>query len=415
MSLPWIKRYGPEKLADIKGQDLAIEKLNDFVCNFKKHKKKAVIIYGPSGCGKTSSILALAKHHQKELIEVNASDFRNKDMIEEKIGNAIKQQSLLSKSKIILIDEINGLSGTKDRGGIPAIASLISISSFPVIMTADNPFDKKFSALRSKSMLVEFQPLNFDTVYSILSGMCRKEKIGCDDKALRTLARSAGGDLRAAINDLQAFSNNGCFTYSDLEFLPERNKAESMQNALIKIFRGSDLRLALGAFDNINEDIEKAILWIDENLPDAYPPEDLAKAYDALSRADVFLGRIPRQQHWRFLVYANALAAAGICAAKTSNRKICTYKQSLRILKLWRANIKYQKRKAIAEKIAAKTHSSLRRALQDSLPYIKLIFQNNKKEAGSLGEEFAFDEEEINWLLERPTSSAFGNSLYPRH
>ncbi len=400
MSLPFVKKYEPKILADIKGQDLTIEKLNDFICNFKKHKKKAVIIYGPSGCGKTSSVLALAKHHKKELIEVNASDFRNKDLIEEKIGNAIKQQSLIAKGKIILLDEIDGLSGTKDRGGIPAIASLISMSSFPVIMTADNPFDKKFNSLRSKSMLVEFQPLNFAVVHSILSEICRKEKLVYDDKALRTLARSAGGDLRAAINDLQAFSNNNCLSCSDLEFLPERNKAESMQTALIKIFKGSDLRLALGALNNVEGDIEKAVLWLDENLPNEYAPEDLAKAYDMLSRTDVFLGRIPRQQHWRFLVYANALATAGICAAKTSkNRNVCNYKQSLRILKMWRANIKYQKRKAIAEKIAAKTHCSLRRALQDSLPYVKLIFQSNPKEAGILNEEFAFDEEEINWLL----------------
>lgn len=400
MALPWIKKYEPKKLADIKGQELAVSRLNDFIVNFRKQKKKAVIIYGPAGCGKTASIVALAKHYNLEFIEVNASDFRNKEQIEAKVANALRQQSLFHKGKLVLIDEVDGLAGNKDRGGIGAIAELLSASAFPVIMTADNPFDKKFNSLRSKSMLIEFQPLNFAVVYGVLSEISRKEKLVYNNKALRTLARSAGGDLRAAINDLQAFSNNNCLSCSDLEFLPERNKVESMQNALMKIFKGSDLRLALGALDNVEGDIEKVILWLDENLPNEYAPEDLAKAYDVLSRTDVFLGRIPRQQHWRFLVYANALATAGICAAKTSkNRKVCNYKQSLRILKLWRANIKYQKRKAIAEKIAAKTHCSLRKALQDSVPYVKLIFQSNTKEAGILNEEFAFDEEEINWLL----------------
>ena len=137
-----------------------------------------------------------------------------------------------------------------------------------------------------------------------------------------------------------------------------------------------------------------------QNLPEEYQkPEDLARAYDCLSRADVFNGRIRRWQHWRFLVYVNALISAGVAVAKDEKYKSFTsYKPTTRILKLWRANMKYQKRKSIASKIADKTHTSSKRALQDTLPYLSIIFRKNKKLAGQLAQEFELDKDEVEWL-----------------
>ena len=142
------------------------------------------------------------------------------------------------------------------------------------------------------------------------------------------------------------------------------------------------------------------MLWIDENLPKEYTnPEELAAAYDCLSKADVFLGRIRRWQHWRFLVYANALATAGVATAKKEKyQKFVPYTPTTRILKLWRAKMKYMKRKAIAEKIADKTHISTRKAIQDMVPFVKAIFERRGRQAESLSSYFGFDMEEVEWL-----------------
>ncbi len=397
--LPWTKKYEPKHLADIKGQDDAVNELNNFIVNFSKQKKKAVIVYGPAGCGKTATATILAGHHNLELVEVNASDFRNKAGVEAKIGNSIKQQSLFFRGKLIFIDEIDGLSGAKDRGGVSAIASLIVSTTFPVIMALADPWDQKFSQLRSKSLIVEFKQLDFDVVYDTLKNICKRETVSYEDKALRSLARYSGGDMRAAINDLQSFSHKKSFLEADLAALPERHRVESMQNALVKIFKGADIKMALVAFDNLNEDIAKAVLWIDENLPQEYSSNDLAEAYWMLSRADVFRGRIIRRQHWRFLVYAAALASAGICASKSSkNRQMLEYKPTSRILKLWRANIKYQQRKAVAGRIAAFTHCSLKTALKSSLPYLQFICRNSPAQAEMLTIELNLEDEEASWL-----------------
>src|SRR3989344_970244 len=113
--------------------------------------------------------------------------------------------------------------------------------------------------------------------------------------------------------------------------------------------------------------MEKIFLWIDENLPREYDkPDDLAKAYDVLSRADVMYGRISRWQHWRFLSYVSELLTAGIAVSKKEKySKFVQYQPTQRILKIWIANQKYLKRKAIAQKIAGATHSSVKEVIKD--------------------------------------------------
>ena len=399
--IPWTRKYQPKNASEIRGHDKALLELKNFILNFKNQKKKATLIYGSSGVGKTCSAYAIANDLNYEVFELNASDFRNKNSIETTVGPAIMQRSLFSNNKIILIDEIDGLSGRNDRGGASALAKLIDRSIFPIIMTATNPYDKKLNSIRKKSELIHFHTLNYLSVFSVLKKICTKEKIKFDEDALKSLARHNAGDLRSAINDLQTLTHeNKELKEDDLNELSDRNRTENMLSALMKVFKTTDINIAIRAFENVEEDIGKQFLWIDQNLPEEYQkPEDLARAYDCLSRADVFNGRIRRWQHWRFLVYVNALISAGVAVAKDEKYKSFTsYKPTTRIIKLWRANMKYQKRKSIASKIADKTHTSSKRALQDTLPYLTVIFKKNKKIAGQIAQEFELDKDEVEWL-----------------
>lgn len=398
MSHSWIKKYEPKTPEAIVGQNTPVMELNNFVLNYKTSKKNACLIYGPPGCGKTSSVVSLAKKHDLEVVEVNASDFRNADQLNKKLGPALSTMSLFSKGKLILIDEVDGLSGRKDRGGIPTIVKLIQSSKFPIICTANNPWDSKFSSLRSKCNVIKFNTPTYLHVHKVLRQILEKENIGYDDTALKSLSRRSAGDMRAAINDIQSLSNSkDGISKSSLEGLSERNKIESMLNALVKIFKNSDPQIALSAFNNVEENLDTCVLWVDENLPLEYSGKDLARAYDALSKADVYRGRIRKKQHWRFLAYVNELVTAGIALAKAEkNRTFNRYKPTSRILKLWRAKMKYQKRNSIAEKIALNSHCSKKVALQN-LPFIKQMF-DNKDFAEGLSQEFDLNSEELAWL-----------------
>lgn len=398
---PFTFKYQPKTSKEIIGQNEAIKKLKDFVVNFKKQKKNAALLYGPSGTGKTISAYVIAKELNLEILEVNASDVRNADQINSLLGSAIGQMSLFSKGKLILVDEIDGLSGTKDRGGLQAITKLIEKSSFPIVLTATNPWDYKFSNLKRRAEMIEFIPLDYLSIFEILKNICSKEKIRYEEEILKGLARRAGNDARAAINDLQTLSMEAKeLTKESLEELGERNKLDSMLNALVKIFKSTDPKVAITAFDTVEENLDQQLLWIDENLPREYTkPEDLAKAYDKLSKADVFNRRIRRWQHWRFLVYINALITAGIAVSKKEKyRHFVQYKPTGRLLKLWWAKQKAMKKKAIAEKIAEKTHTSTKQALKNTLPYMQIAFRKNKNFRQQLTEELDLSMEEAEWL-----------------
>lgn len=396
----WIQHYRPKALKDVPQPEAAL-KLAQFANTFAKQKKKAMLLYGPSGTGKSCAVHALASDLNLEIIEVNASDVRNEAQINERIGNAVKQRSLFFNGKIILVDEIDGVSGTDDRGGVPAIVDLIGQTTFPIFLTAQDPFDKKFSTLRSKSVMVEFPALSADAITDVLQNICAKESITADLVALKALARRSGGDLRSAINDLQILSQGAkTVTQASLEMLGERNRLEQIENALVKVFKNSDPALALGAFDQTDTDVDECFLWVEHNLAKEYTkPDDRARAYDILSKADVFRGRIRRWQHWRFLSHIFELLTAGIAVAKDEKSKTPpSYERSGRLLKIWMSNMKYAKRKAIAQKIASATHTSSRTVIQHTLPWLQVVVKNQPDQAQKLIEELDLDEEEVEWL-----------------
>lgn len=401
MAQPWTKKYQPKSSKEIFGQSKVIENIKWYINNYKKQKKKAIILYGMPGNGKTSSIYALANELDKEIIEINASNFRNKEQVESLVGSASQQMSLFMKQKIILFDEIDGLSGKDDRGGISAITKVIEKSKFPIILTANNPFDKKLSTLRKKCEMVEFKTLSYISIYNCLKKICKEESIDCGENDLKTLSRVAGGDLRGAIIDLQLLSTTKKINKEMIEELSTRRQKQSMLKALVKVLKNSDPAIAVSAFDNVDADLNKSLLWIDENLPKEYTkPKDLYRAYNLLSKSEIFNSRIRRWQYWRLLVYFNVLMTSGVAVSKDEKYKnFIIYRPTTRILKLWRAKMRNSKKKDIAKKIASKIHTSSKNTLNNMLPFIKINFQNNKDFSNKLIKEFKLNNDQINYLM----------------
>ena len=404
-SIPWSRKYQPKSLKDVVGQSEAAEALMRFTRDYdaKRLKRKAALLYGPVGCGKTCSVYAVAAELGLEILETNASDFRNADGINSVAGNASRQMSLFSKGKIILIDEIDGLAGREDRGGIGAVQDVIEKSAFPVVMTANDPSDKKFSPLRKASVMVEFRQLTAAHVKEMLAKAAAAENVAVEDDALMTLANRSAGDLRGAITDLQLLcAGTKRLTKEMVNELSERNRVEEMESALVRVFRTTDPLIAAEAFEKVEEQPEDCFAWIDENLPNEYRnPEDLAAAYEALSKADVFRGRIMNRQHWRLLSYYVQLMSIGTAIAK--ERKYdgpASYKQPNRGLKIFVARSRHQRKLDIAAKIAEKLHSPKPAVLSDTLPYLKLIFSNEKDKANvdKMAAELGLEQEEVEWL-----------------
>jgi replication factor C large subunit len=398
---PWTKKYLPKSTEDIVGQKSPLELLKECINKYKFRKKRAIILYGPTGCGKTSSVHGIAKENSLEIVELNASDVRNKDSVTSIVKAAGNQQSLFSKGKVILLDEIDGLSSTKDRGGISALAAILNKTNYPIVMTAVDPFHKKFTPLRKKSEMVQFKPLSYLSIISKLKLICENESIEYNDEDIKSLAMRAGGDLRGAITDLQILTiNDNKLDKDALDELSGRSRVEKIHSALIKIFKSTNPDVSLPALNNVDEPLDKVILWIDENLPKEYKkPLDLKRAYDCLSKADIFWRRIRRWQHWHYLVYINTLLSLGVAMAKDEKYPgFYNYQPTKRILKLWQAKMKYKLRNAIAEKVANECRTSKKTAINDILPYLKIMSKNDFALGDALATNLDLDEQEIEWV-----------------
>jgi len=376
-------KYKTSCFADIKGQDLAIQKLKIFLKNFPA--RKAILLHGKPGSGKTSLAYALARETNSEILEINASDIRNKEEISKIIGQASQQASLFNKGKILLIDEVDGVSHT-DRGGLQEIISLIETTAFPIIITANHIWDKKFSDLRKSAELIEIKELHYNTIFEIIKNIISQEKIQASDDMLKMIAIKAGGDVRAAINDLQSINQ-------DTKDISERDKEGNVFEIMRQVLQGPPTNDTMKLYDTLNSPLDEIYLWIEENVPTIYHGEELFKAFDMLSKADVMRGRIHRQQHWRFMIYQNFLLSYGVSASKINPKLGFTrYKAPTRILKIWMINQKMQKKKQIAEKYAKFCHVSKKRAMRE-FPIIKILAQNTK-----VAQELKLNPEEVLFL-----------------
>lgn len=385
----WTEKYRPKNFQEIKGQDEAITKIKAFLKNFEK-KKKAFILYGPPGTGKTSLAYATAGEMNMEIFELNASDIRNREKLREILKPAIEQQSLIKNNKIILIDEVDGICDL-EYGGLQELINIIDITSFPIIITTNDIWDKKFSALRKKAELLQIKEISYNAIKYVILEIAKKENILLNEEIISEIATNAKGDLRAAINDLQ--------TLSKLEeyipiILDERNKGTDIFNSLRKIFKENASNEILNIFDSVDMPLDEIMLWIEENIPTEYQGEELARAYDLLSKADLFKGRIYKQQYWRFLVYESIFLGYGISSSKKNIKTgFTSYKKPTRILKMWMNNQKTIQKKSICKKYAEQVHISYKKAMNDFL-IIKQILKLNSE----IRKELKLNEEEIEYI-----------------
>ena len=407
--MSWNEKYRPKYFHEIKGQDAALEKVNQFINSFpskeiivkKLPKKKSLILHGPPGTGKTSLAYVAANEKNAEIFELNASDFRNKEKLEETLKPAIEQQTLGAggkKGKIILVDEVDGLSAT-DRGGLPELLDLIKNSTYPIIITANDIWDKKFSTLRQVSEVIQLKEVNYSIIKSVLIDLLKKEGLFIDNQILTKISIKAKGDIRAAVNDLESiarlFTGNKEIKIEEIDF-DERNKEQDIFKALRFVFKGRATGETLEAFEEVNMHLDEIMLWVEENIPAEYKGEALVKAIEALSKADLFKGRIYKQQYWRFLVYQNIFLSYGIAAAKNQNQNnsgFTAYKRPTRILKIWMSNQRNAKKKSISQKYAAYVHVGAKRAMSE-FPIIKQIIAQNP----DIKNELRLTDEEIEYL-----------------
>ena len=467
---PWTHRYRPKSKAEIIGNSEAIDQLEKWLRSWEKGppKKRAAFIHGPPGIGKTCAVQALAKAHNFDLMEVNASDSRSKTQIDEYIGKASGQTvNIFGQRRMILLDEMEGVSSQKDRGGIAAISDLLKVTMNPVVMVAttigENMQDK-FRPLLNNAVLVEFQPIPFSDVYKTLETIAKEQGVAVHPEALETLAMKSGGDLRSAINDLETVAGGRTQVEpEDVSWMKDRDRQDTTPNLINKIFCASSLWEARQTISQSMIPYEDLFDWVYENLPLIIDdPEERLEALEVLAKADVYQNRA-RSADYRLLKYMFNLMTGGVAFAKKRSQGLGLMKQVQQAMlraglplssfqtseakegitvnptrwlgrdkwgdlnshmrgiggkwvygqnvwvvpylrepqAKWRYIMTYhdrRKTRAVAEKLAQRTHTSTQEAVTETLPLLRIIYRASQESADVIDGWLELEDKEREFL-----------------
>jgi len=390
----WTAKYKPKTLAEIVGNADVIEKVVEWVKSWNKGvpRKRALLLYGSPGIGKTVVVEALAHDLGFELVEKNASDYRTAEAVQRFAGLASQYSTLSGGRRLVLLDELDGITGTADKGGVATITDIVKKAQSPIVLIANEVYDPRFATLRSHCLLIEFKKPTVLQVVKRLKEACKHEGIEADEEALKFVAERSGRDVRSALNDLQALAQGKTkLSYDDVSWLAERDRKDVIFNVLRTVFYSKNALEAKRAADSADVDPDMLFQWVYENAPHQLnDPYDLANAMDSLSLADVYRGRIQRSQDWSLLSYFFDFMSAGVAMARERSKigGWVPYKfpEKLRLLSMSRGERSMKTQ--IGMKIRKKCHASAFTAVREILPYVKVIFENNKE----IGEGIA------NWL-----------------
>ncbi|NLI62260.1 MAG: replication factor C large subunit [Methanosarcinaceae archaeon] len=426
MDLNWVEKYRPVTLKQVVGNKRAIHDLRLWAesWSFGVPDKRAALVHGAPGIGKTSAVNALANDLGWEVIELNASDQRTAAVIDRVVGEASKSSSFFSSNarRLIILDEADNLHGNYDRGGSRAIADIIRNTVHPIVLIANDAYGLT-PTIRSLCLEIKFSSIQARSIVPILTRICESESIDCSRAALEKIAAGAGGDVRCAVNDLQAAAN-GKSSISESDVVTSfRDSKETIFQALGKILRGSNRKEAIDASFNVEESPEDLFLWIDENLPyqfgiDEVNPEfrkDVSDAFSILVRSDSYLGRVRKRQVYRLWRYASFLMTVGPMSVRVDDRRLGFVKmRSPGLLKRFGENrASRNMRDGIAIKLSSRHFDSMRSCRYDLIPvYMRLMEDDDV--AVSLATLDNFDLDELVYLSGSRSATKKIKSIYEK-
>ncbi|KAK0663812.1 putative replication factor C subunit 5 [Lasiodiplodia hormozganensis] len=216
-TLPWVEKYRPDTLDDVSGHQDILATINKFV---DSNRLPHLLLYGPPGTGKTSTVLALArriygkKNMRQMVLELNASDDRGIDVVREQIKTFSSTKQIFSSApaatsgspslasfKLIILDEADAMTATAQMALRRIMEKYTANTRFCIIA---NYTHKLSPALLSRCTRFRFSPLREADIRRLVDEVIDKEDVRITPDATDSLVRLSKGDMRRALNVLQA-------------------------------------------------------------------------------------------------------------------------------------------------------------------------------------------------------------------
>ncbi|XP_064547571.1 replication factor C subunit 1 [Drosophila montana] len=359
-NMAWVDKYKPSSIKEIVGQagpgsnvNKLMNWLSKWYVNHDGKTKpqrpnpwaknddgsffKAALLSGPPGIGKTTTATLVCQELGFDAVEFNASDTRSKRLLKEEVSSLLGNKSLagyvhgqsqaVSKKHVLIMDEVDGMAGNEDRGGMQELIALIKDSSVPIISMCNDRNHPKIRSLVNYCYDLRFQRPRAEQIKGRIMSICFKEKLKIPPAKLEEIIAATNNDIRQTINHIALLSAG--------EQLPQATTNQQVAakdlklgpwEVVRKVFT-ADEHKHMSIYDKCDlffHDYSMAPLFVQQNylqvLPQGNRNEVLSKvaaAADALSLGDMVDKRIRANSAWSLLptqaVFSSLLPGEYMC------------------------------------------------------------------------------------------------------
>uniref|UniRef100_A0A8C2FX74 Replication factor C subunit 1 n=1 Tax=Cyprinus carpio TaxID=7962 RepID=A0A8C2FX74_CYPCA len=356
-SLLWVDKYRPRSLKNLIGQQgdqSCANKLLRWLQNWHKHHSaakfgkvgskddgsgfKAALLSGPPGVGKTTTAALVCEELGYSYVEMNASCTRSKNSLKEVIAESLNNTSIknfysgasqtVSSKHVLIMDEVDGMAGNEDRGGIQEMIGLIKQSKIPIICMCNDRNHQKIRSLANYCYDLRFQRPRVEQIKGAVMSIAFKEGLKIPPPALNEVILASNQDIRQVLHNLSMWSAKDKVMTYDQAKADANNAKKDMKlgpfDVCRKVFASGEETAHMSLIDKSDlffHDYSLAPLFVQENYLHVRPAAAggnlknhlvlLSKTADSICDGDLVDKQIRSRQAWSLLptqaIYASVL------------------------------------------------------------------------------------------------------------
>ena len=288
-----VEKYKPKAVADIIGHKEHIQQIKTWLLQWNSaSEQKGILITGPPGVGKTSTVHLIVESLGYHVVEYNASDVRSVSMLQGVMALGMKRL----RKEVIIMDEVDGLMGGKERGGVGCLATIIRSSTIPILCIA-NDMSPKMNPLKNACLHLKFHRPTKSTIATAIMGIAKKEGIAVVKADLETMCEEGGNDIRSILNtlDFRRSASNVADSKKDASLRLDAFSATQRLMALKKLRMVDSENLVYVDYSMIPLMVQEAYAHASLTV------DELERASEQLSHGDLIQTATWKTQDWSLL------------------------------------------------------------------------------------------------------------------